>query len=105
MRCNTVVPDPECEIKILDVKLLSIVHKTREHKHVGLKLKEQFYAVNPQGADPLHLPLRVAKAGRNHLNEEITPLLPTGIGERYSQTISNVGQAALLYRCDGSLPL
>jgi hypothetical protein len=26
-------------------------------------------------------PLRVAKAGRNHLNEEITPLLPTGIGD------------------------
>jgi hypothetical protein len=24
----------------------------------------------PQGADPLPLPLRVAKAGRNHLNEE-----------------------------------
>jgi hypothetical protein len=34
------------------------------------------------------LPLRVAKACRNNLNNEITPLLPTGIGERYSQTIS-----------------
>ncbi len=42
-------------------------------------------------------PLRVAKAGRNHLNEEITPLLPTGIGERYSQTISNLGHVALLH--------
>ncbi len=31
-----------------------------------------------QGAGPLPLPLRVAKAGRNHLNEEITPLLPIG---------------------------
>jgi hypothetical protein len=29
------------------------------------------------------LPLHVVKAGRNHLNEEITPLLPNGIGERY----------------------
>jgi hypothetical protein len=29
------------------------------------------------------LPLRVAKTGRNHLNEEFTPLLPTGIGERF----------------------
>ncbi len=38
----------------------------------------------------------VSKASRNHLNEEITPLLPTGIGERYSQTISNLGHAALL---------
>jgi hypothetical protein len=33
-------------------------------------------------------------AGKNHLNE-ITPLLPTGRGERYSQTISNLGHAAL----------
>jgi hypothetical protein len=29
---------------------------------------------------PPPLPLRVAKAGRNNLNEEIPPLLPTGIG-------------------------
>jgi hypothetical protein len=45
----------------------------------------------PQGADSLPPPLRVAKTGKNHLNEEITPLLPTGIGERFSQTISNLG--------------
>ncbi len=35
---------------------------------------------------PSTFPLLVAKAGKNHLNEEITPLLLTGIGERYSQT-------------------
>ncbi len=29
------------------------------------------------------LPLRVVKTGRNHLNENFTPLLPTGIGERF----------------------
>jgi hypothetical protein len=40
---------------------------------------------------------------RNHLNEVITPLLPTGIGERYSQTISNLEHAVLLHRCE--LPL
>jgi hypothetical protein len=34
-------------------------------------------------------PLHAGTAGRNPLNEEITPLLPTGIGERYCQTISN----------------
>ncbi len=34
-----------------------------------------------QGADSPS-PLRVAKAGINTLKEEITPLLPTGIGER-----------------------
>ncbi len=71
------------------------------------------------------------KAGRSHLNEEITPLLFTGIGERFSQTqryteinhdpvslvlrkvyllfhlsgqtISNLRHAALLRRCE--LPL
>jgi hypothetical protein len=37
---------------------------------------------HPQGADP-HPPSSFTrrKTGRNHLNEEITPLLPTGIGE------------------------
>jgi hypothetical protein len=52
----------------------------------------------PQGADPP--PSTRGKAGRNHLNEEITPLLPTGIGEKYSQAISNVGHAALLRLCE-----
>jgi hypothetical protein len=37
--------------------------------------------------------LFVVKAGKNHLNDEITPLLPTGIGEPYSQTISNLCSA------------
>jgi hypothetical protein len=45
---------------------------------------------------PLPLLLLVAKAGKNHLNKEITPLLPAGIGEQYSKTISNLGHAALL---------
>ncbi len=52
---------------------------------------------------PLPLPLGIFKADVNHLNEEITLLLPTGIGERYSQSISNLGHAALLHRCE--LPL
>ncbi len=43
------------------------------------------------------------KSGRNHPNEEFGPLLPTGIGERFSQAISNLGHAALLRRCE--LPL
>jgi hypothetical protein len=51
-----------------------------------------------QGADPPPLPLHIVTAGR--VNEEITPLLPTGIGERYCQTISNLGHAALLRRCE-----
>ncbi len=32
-------------------------------------------------------PLRVAETGKNHWNEEIIPLLPTGIGERFGQII------------------
>ncbi len=39
----------------------------------------------PHSADPPPPP-PVATAGKNHLKEEITPLLPTGIGELYSQT-------------------
>jgi hypothetical protein len=38
---------------------------------------------NPHGADPLPLPLCLAKTGRTNLNEEFTPLLPTGICERF----------------------
>ncbi len=56
-----------------------------------------------QGADPPPLSLHVGAADKNDLNEEISPLLPTGIGERYCQTISNLGHAALLRRCE--LPL
>ncbi len=41
-----------------------------------------------RSADHSSLPLRVATVGKNHLNEDITPLLPTGTGERCSQTIS-----------------
>jgi hypothetical protein len=59
--------------------------------------------VEAQGADPLPLPLREAKTDKNHLNKEITTLLSTGIGKRFKQTISNLGHAALLRRCE--LPL
>jgi hypothetical protein len=52
-----------------------------------------------RASTPSPFPPRVAKAGKNHLNVEITTLLPTGIGERFSQTISNLGHAALLRRC------
>ena len=38
--------------------------------------------IYPQGADPPPPSSTRGKAGRNHLNEEITPLLPTEIGER-----------------------
>jgi hypothetical protein len=53
----------------------------------------------PQGVAPPPS-LSGAKAGSNHLNP---PPLPIGIGERNSQTISNLCQAALL--CRYELPL
>ncbi len=43
------------------------------------------------------------EAGRNHLNQEITPTPPHwdhGIDEQYSQTISNLGHTAVRRRCD-----
>ncbi len=49
----------------------------------------------PQGADPHPSSSTREKAFRNNLNKEITPLLPSGIGERCSQTISNLGPGAL----------
>ncbi len=52
---------------------------------------------------PSPLPLRVAKTGRNHLNEEFTPPPPTGIGERFYPNLINLGYAAPLRRCE--LPL
>jgi hypothetical protein len=59
------------------------------------------YNISPvaiTGRRPPPPPLRVGKTGKNHLNEEI---IPTRIGERF--TISNLGHAALLLRCE--LPL
>jgi hypothetical protein len=67
---------------------MKLIEKVKILQHVCSDMKAQ-------GADPLPLPLRVATTGNHHLNEEITPLLPTGIGERCSQTISNLGHAAL----------
>ncbi len=55
---------------------------------------------NQRVPTPPPFPLHVAKAGRNHLNEELSSLLPTGTGERYSQTISNLGHETLLRRCE-----
>ncbi len=40
----------------------------------------------PQAADYPPPPRVVRHAGKNHLNEKITPLVPTGIGEQYCQT-------------------
>jgi hypothetical protein len=66
-----------------------------------------FNMPTPQGADPPpFLPSSTRGEGmycRNNLDEEITPLFPTGIGERFSQTILNLGNAALLRRFE--LPL
>jgi hypothetical protein len=56
-----------------------------------------------QGAVPLPTSSTCSKAGRNHLNEEIILLFPTGIGERRRQTILNLGHAPFLRRCELSI--
>jgi hypothetical protein len=56
-----------------------------EHEQTAVRL------VLPTGCRP--------PAPHTHSDVEITPLLPIGIGERCSQTISNLGHAALLRRC------
>jgi hypothetical protein len=68
-----------------------VVHICAERKggfSPALKGKEGEESLR-QGADPPPLPLRVATADKNHLNKEIIPLLPIGIGELYYQKISN----------------
>jgi hypothetical protein len=58
------------------------VTKTFRNLHEGLcALRAMRIVQESQGADSLPPPLRVAKTGKNHLKEEITPLHPTGIGE------------------------
>ncbi len=64
--------------------------------------KTKKYGSIAQGADPPP-PSSTRSEGGYHLKEEITPHLHTGIGERYCQNISNLGQATLLRRCE--LPL
>ncbi len=59
--------------------------------------------LHPQGADSLPPPLSAAKAGKKSFERIKTTLLPTGIGERYSLSISNLCQAEFLCRCE--LPL
>jgi hypothetical protein len=56
--------------------------------------------IEPQGADPSPLSLGDAKACRKteSFEQEKYPLLPVGIGERYSKTISIICHAAPLQR-------
>ncbi len=81
-----------CALELLcqtPIKWLSDFPEDPLHKHY-LSLPSC-----PHHRAPTHspLPLCVAKTGKNQLNEEITPLLSTGIGDRFSQTISNLVHA------------
>ncbi len=74
-----------------------------KYTHISVHKMKKVLCSLPQGADPPPL-LSVAKAVKNHLNELNTPLLPTGLGELYGQTIQIfLCQAALLHRFE--LPL
>ncbi len=73
---------------------VSLVSKNQECSYTfyGMTVSENIspsafsYAGESQAAGPLPgspPPLCVAKTGRNNFNEDFTPLLPTGIGERF----------------------
>ncbi len=62
---------------------------------VNIQLQIRNPAHHHRVPTPPPTPRHVATAGKYHLNEEITPIIPTGIGERYCQTISNLGHAPM----------
>jgi len=68
--------------------LVVTLHRLLQHLCNNDGSKLQSCGSGSQGADSLPLFLHVEKTVKNHLNEEIIPLLITGIGERFSQTIS-----------------
>jgi hypothetical protein len=76
----------------------SAPQETSPIKWIGKPARVIQYYLRAQGADPDPPSSTRGKTGRNHLKEEITPLLATGIGKRYSQTIPNLEHAALLPR-------
>ncbi len=64
------------------------IHRDQKRSRAHVVFIFLIFKTWPQGtycSPPL--PQSAAKAGRNHLNKENAAFLPTGIGERYSQTI------------------
>jgi hypothetical protein len=95
------------EEQLGDMKRRNCEVKGKTHRlSMELDLKSLFgllCTAVPQGAEcecDTPPPLHVGTAGKNHLNEEITPLIPTGIGVRYCQTITNLRHSAILRRCE-----
>jgi hypothetical protein len=83
-------------------KTLELVEINRDRKRCILikpRVKPEINHSGSKGADPFP-PIIYAKEGRQNSFEpkKLPPFLPTGIGERYSQTILNLGHAALLRR-------
>ncbi len=89
------LPDPDILFSVSPHWKCTIVRRTSPFFLIAVAQRRV-----PQGAGPRFETGSHIAAGRNHLMEKIAPLLPTGIGERYCQTISNLGHAALLRRCE-----
>jgi hypothetical protein len=66
-----------------------------DDRRIRIHISDKWIQIRNTAFVTFDLSFRAASLG----NEEITPLLPPGIGERYSKTISNLGHAALLRRC------
>jgi hypothetical protein len=91
---TTLVLLPPSTSTLLLLLLLPLSHRGRCINFATCDTEIWISAGYPQGAALPPPPIHVAKADENNLNEEITPLLPTGNGKRFSQTISNLGHAA-----------
>jgi hypothetical protein len=90
---NDPVRFPVVNKRLPDVQMCSWSLDMLAQPQETLELQHKQSKVSPQGADP-------PTQGKNHLNDKSTPLLPTGIGWRYSQTISNLGHTALSRGCE-----
>jgi hypothetical protein len=98
--CMTVLYLVQGKTRILALRKYTSLSSAAELSYIFQYMYKP--AQHSQGVDPPP-PSTRGKAGRNHLNEDITPLLLSGIGERFRQTVSNLGHAALLRRCELTL--
>jgi hypothetical protein len=77
-----------------EMKFIILEQKFLEHIYAGktfqaLKVLQLEIRSEPQKSVTILRIQNSVPVCKNHLNEEFTPLLPIGIGEVYSQTISN----------------
>jgi hypothetical protein len=89
------LPPPPCYLAVNFTELKSLLKKIKTLAILVVifqfikKKQGQIQHEDHTARIPSPLPLHIAKTGRNNLNEEFTPLLPTGIGERFLPNLIN----------------